>query len=438
MKFIGNNSNIILAIIDEPHLPANVKEKCEQLTLLFSKFRSSNVILAKSVDEALEKVALTDKKYCLLQSIGHIIKSPEFVEYIETWVNTQDFFITGHIMQIEDQYGLHKQCLLVNLDYYRQFGKPKYGNKKELAELSVPIRSSTDIHDDYTPIWLKSCPDKETKVCTTLVDGWNFINVSLDNNLTVYNFHPKIREAKQYLYPYRGLTELYNQMHWLQQILEFAPQCIYFWNTEKYYSIKYSKHREKVKKLYTPAAGLKPLYILYRNGFFDDTEVIYYDYSKPALAFRRFMIENWDGRNYPKFIHESINKYQLNETTYTIDDYKKLWEEEMLWWKTEENLIDFWQKYKKLNHKFIHVDIVNEPQKLFKYIDNTPNSVIWWSNIFHTVNTHYTKTLPEIKKLYGNWLNTLNNVNPEMIVYGKDYLNENIEGLRVKECFNYG
>ena len=28
-------------------------------------------------------------------------------------------------------YGLHKQCLLVNLDYYKKFDKPVYGSKNE-------------------------------------------------------------------------------------------------------------------------------------------------------------------------------------------------------------------------------------------------------------------------------------------------------------------
>ena len=37
-------------------------------------------------------------------------------------------------------------------------------------------------------------------------------------------------------------------------------------------------------------------------------------------------------------------------------------------------------------------------------IEKDDNSIIWWSNCFHTVNTHYTRSLSEVKDLYTKWL----------------------------------
>ena len=84
-------------------------------------------------------------------------------------------------------------------------------------------------------------PTEDTVVCTPFVDGWNFINKSLENDLTVYNFHPKIRESKQYLYPSKGTDILQNQLAWINNIVTYAKDCVFTWNTENYLDLKYVK-----------------------------------------------------------------------------------------------------------------------------------------------------------------------------------------------------
>ena len=112
----------------------------------------------------------------------------------------------------------------VNLKYYEKFDKPVWGEAKHKIDkpehLAAANRHVKDIHDDYTPLALM--PTEETKVCTPLVDGWNFINTSLANDLTVYNFHPKIREHKQYIYPTTSAAELEHQLSWITNIVDFA------------------------------------------------------------------------------------------------------------------------------------------------------------------------------------------------------------------------
>ena len=153
--------------------------------------------------------------------------------------------------------------MLVNLDYYKKFDKPVLEISRQLKKNMVvkAERHSKDIHDDYTPLSLR--PTEELTVCTPLVDGWNFINVSLENDLTVYNFHPKIRESKQYIYPSQSAEELATQLNWIQNIVEYAPTCVFLWNTENYLDLKYVKLNEPIKKLYSVAASFKPNMILH-------------------------------------------------------------------------------------------------------------------------------------------------------------------------------
>ena len=451
MRKMGLGHNYIVAILDDREsIHQSNKEyadKFKELTEYFTIFKYFGEILyGKSINEILEKALQTDNKYCIIQCVGHFIKEKNFFDLVENWTSKKDFFITGHIMDKHTKnsahpegngyYGLHKQCLLVNLHYYKKFNKPEYGKKNSGEyELRIPKRAKQDIHDDYTPIGLMG--SEETQVCTPIVDGWNFINKSIENNLTVYNFHPKLRDSKQYTYPNKNLDELQTQLSWINQILVYAPQCVFFWNTEKYYDIKNTELEiDRIDYLYSVAASFKPNFILNKYGFTDKTEIVFFDYSKQALAFKKLLLEQWDGENYPKFLYDIKKKYpQINETThnpYGDDDYNKLWEIEIENWQSTENIKEHWDRYKKLKHSFIYCDVCKNPDKVTKLIRPKANSVIWWSNVFHTVNAHYVRRLSELKDIYeNNWIQKIKNQNPDIWIFGKDYLNNPVEGTTI-------
>ena len=44
------------------------------------------------------KHLIYDVDFCIIQSVGHIIKDVHFFYFLEQWMKKQDFFITGHIM----------------------------------------------------------------------------------------------------------------------------------------------------------------------------------------------------------------------------------------------------------------------------------------------------------------------------------------------------
>jgi hypothetical protein len=454
MRKMGINKNYVLGVYDDSSTIQNltIKQKSQELTEFFSRFKYFGpIIKGLSVNEVLDKACETDAKFCVVQCVGHLIKTHQFFLFLEKWMESQTFFITGHIMDNHNPnshnpsgnqyYGLHKQCLLVNLDYYKKFDRPVYGDKTSTTEhvLAKAKRHSKDIHDDYTPLSLM--PTEDTCVCTPLVDGWNFINKSLENGLTVYNFHPKIRAAKQYLYPGKGAEVLQNQLAWINNIVTYAKDCVFTWNTENYIDLKYTifPADKKVKKLYSVAAAFKPNMILETFGFDDNTEVIFYDYSKQSLAFKKLLIEQWDGEDYPSFLRYAIEKYKVNVTggneTQGLND-SQLWHREIIWWGGADKIKDNWLRYKKLNHKYIHVDICDDPQKITRHVTNEENSIIWWSNAFHTVNAHYVRGLQGVINCYNEWLKLLNEKNQNLYILGKDYLDRPIEGGTLKEYLN--
>tara|TARA_B110000285_G_scaffold224802_1_gene282096 strand:- start:5184 stop:6551 length:1368 start_codon:yes stop_codon:yes gene_type:complete len=449
MRKMGINKNYVVGIYDDRAMNNNMTqhEKLKEITEFFTRFKYFGpVIVKQSVNEVLDEALTHGVDYCVVQSVGHIIKDALFFKHIEKYIKDMNFFVSGHILDKQTEnsqspegqgyYGLHKQCMLVNLKYYKDFDKPVFGNKKASKNeiVAKAERHISNIHDDYTPVTLK--PTEETQVCTPLVDGWNFVNKSLENGLTVYNFHPKIRESKQYVYPTTSAAALETQLSWINNIVNYAPTCVFFWNTETYADLKYVNIKKPIKHLYAVAASFKPNMILNTYGFEDDTKVTFYDYSKQALAFKKMLLNNWDGEDYPAFLRWAKAKYQINETGGVETEhqtYEQLWEREINWWGSEKIIKDHWDRYKNLKHKFIHLDICETPEKLTKNVSIEGESVIWWSNAFHTVGAQYVRGLHGVKICYNEWLKQLSDRNENLWILGKDYLDKPVEGTRIKE-----
>lgn len=448
MRKMGLNRDYVIGIYDDPSFTGHIgkHEKFKEITEFFTRFKYFGPIVhGKTVNEVLDKALEHNVKFCVVQSVGHIIQDASFFKHIEKWIDQQNFFVTGHIMDKnkknlnnpeghEGYYGLHKQCLLVNLDYYKKFDRPVFGDKASKEETVIKAkRHAKDIHDDYTPLSL--APTEELTICTPLVDGWNFINTSLANDLTVYNFHPKIRDVKQYLYPKSSAQELAAQLSWINNIVTYAPTCVFLWNTENYIDLGYI-NPNPIKKLYSVAASFKPNMILNKFGFDPSTEVVFYDYSKPSLAFKKLLLQQWDGEDYVSFINWALAKYQFNETGGVETEHmtkEKLWQREVDWWGSEKAIKEHWLEYKKLKHSFIHVDICETPEKVTSKITPEKDSLIWWSNAFHTVNAQYVRGLSGVKQCYETWIDQIKRQNPDIWILGKDYLDRPAEGTVVKD-----
>jgi len=446
---MGKNKNYVVGIYDDTRMSHNLTqaEKNKEITEFFTRFKYFGPIIVKeSINDVLDEALTHNVDYCIVQSVGHIIKDVHFFYFLEQWMKKQDFFITGHIMDKNKKnvnnptgeqgyYGLHKQCMLVNLKYYEKFDKPVFGDKSSEKETLVKaIRHAKDIHHDYTPLSLK--PSEELTVCTPLVDGWNFINTSLANDLTVYNFHPKIRGYKEFIYPQASAAELEHQLSWITNIANYAQNCVFFWNTENYSDLKYVTIEKPIKKLYAVAASFKPNMILHKYDFTDDCEVVYYDYSKPALAFKKLLIKEWNGEDYPRFLEYAQRKYRIDETGGNETQHlsrKQLWEREVSWWGSEKEIKEHWDRYKTLKHSYIPMDVCENPEKVTSLVTSEEESVIWWSNAFHTIGAQYMRGISGVKICYENWINQLNDKNPNMWILGKDYLDRPVEGKRLKD-----
>jgi len=115
---------------------------------------------------------------------------------------------------------------------------------------------------------------------------------------------------------------------------------------------------------------------------------------------------------------------------------QSLWEREITWWKGESNIKEHWYRYKKLKHTFTHVDICKDPTPITNKIVTDPDSLIWWSNAFHTVNAHYLQGLKGVTNSYNTWINQIKSKNPDIWILGKDFMDKPVEGGQIKDYVN--
>ncbi len=392
----------------------------------------------QSVDALANEAAKTDCDYLLINSLGHQIRERLFFSNLINFAEKNEFLVAGHILDQKEKYfGLHKQCLFLNINKYRDLGCPNFGFPRYNSEVSVQeaIRSKEDFHDGYTPHFL----DAGTKKVEMFPDreGWNWISKSLESGLRVFNFNDEMRDQKYNLYPENNVEQFGSamfksgadqksedsaQQHYLDvHNLDATKERIFVFNSDEI-DFKKATH-EKLDHLFSVAAGFKPFLILHRNGFKRRTKVTYYDYSTNALKFRQFLVENWDGRNIKKAVQEFASLNGLSEWVFHSHfGYKENMEQIFIEFGGEQEWFQFWERYRKLDHAYEHINLFDEPEKLISMVadESQKTTYLWFSNSFYTETGILHMGLEGLRSKFDSFIQLLNENFPSVIVDGTD------------------
>ena len=109
---MGVNKNYIVGILDDSSVIPNptAAQKSKELTEFFTRFKYFGKILSgTSVNQILDKALEEDKKYCIIHCVGHLIKEAQFFKLLEKWMDSHNFFITGHIMDKQNPNSAHPE-----------------------------------------------------------------------------------------------------------------------------------------------------------------------------------------------------------------------------------------------------------------------------------------------------------------------------------------
>lgn len=284
--------------------------------------------------------------------------------------------LIGHIVDPLDSsvYYLHEQCFYLDL---ANFDESDFVD----SEYSVTgaLRSETNIHDNYTPLWIKAAPGTHTRL--SLKFGEKLIAKQLNSNRSVVNFHQKLRQYKQFIYK---AEDLENYISSQKQNIDLAESLFWIFNNEQL-----NIHTTN-RQLVTPASGLFWIFNLSNPSI---TSINLVDISKPQINFAKHLWDTWDGVNYGKVVATYIRENKLIH--YQLDDSKldrlesiKLKNPAYLESRINEifnkqciaygidNFVPMWQSRHRVNVTFTNTSIID-------YILNSSSTGydLWMSNI---------------------------------------------------------
>lgn len=478
-----NTEGLVLGLLDISPLINDpvVAAKYRGVTIAWSRYGyRDEIIEASTVDEILKQATQRGYRSCLILPYGHIIKerwSPEhwqsqdFFSALKTWVTQTDFLVAGALVGSSTTwFGFEHQCLLVNLDKYRQLSAPSFD---VACDRSLALPRARPLMKQARVAEL--LPATGTDIQRPVLPGWNLIATSLRSGLPVPGFSEDLLDGMLNLsatcpsrtqafarYLDEGLADYRcedqhdelsdDQVTFLNAVKSQTANArhgVFLWNIESYADIETPRDDFKtpVSSLYSVAAGFKPNRILHTHGFDEATRVVYFDYSPRALEIRKWMVDEWDGQDFPDFVQGVFRVFPHPDTFYQLwdnltpanvepRDIEQMWERELNRWKGARVFREHWRSYRELQHEYVCCNILTDSASLFGHMSEESNGLIWWSNAFFTVYGNWFYTIDERKRIYDNWIKRIATINPKLYLFGSDYNNVNVNSIRAAEYWD--
>lgn len=424
------------AILYRPdrYLSESISHQSLEITKYWTETYNKNYIISESLDDILEKAAVNNFKYCLIQESGNMIFDHSFYKLLTQYLKDDQWFAIAHIIAKETT-GIHPQTILVNVDNWIKIGKPAYQDHPldHPIDLVVPKRSSSNIHDDYTPYWI--IPSKIKKSAIPCQPGWGWINSALSAGLAVKNFTPTLRKYKIYLYP-ENLNLWYDMQSMILNSVSVERTKVFFDNTEGITGFQPTKD---IENFYVVASGFKPNIIVESCGFDSNTTIIYYDYSGNALEFKKWLHKNWNGQNYVDTVRQYVTDIPALYESVKFDEVEAHWQIVLESFGGDKNFEKHWQRFNNCRFEYMYIDIVGFQRKyLIDRIDPLKKNAIWWSHAFNTFNSLILKGKHGNQICYDHWISDLKNRDPNIVTLScYDCDQQLLPSLPIKD-YDYG
>ena len=376
---------------------------------------------------------------------------------------SQNWLVSGHIMLKEnDQYPrLHDQSFAINLRLWKDLGRPEIGWRQR-GDKTLPayMRSQENIHDDYTPLWLKSC---DGHVSTDRRGfGWNIIAKSLENGIDVPNIPIKIRKQKFYIYPDDNSENLVaavasirsdptcqvpafpndsqlDFIDWLRIKLQSTKTPVFIYNTGLLW---YDSNFDDVPdSIWTTASGFKNFVEWFMRGAPSNCCINTYDYNQDSLNLWQHIHKHWQGND----LYSLLLSYDAdceNEESYcwgnkladeTIQQASSRQELELVqYFGSRENMQKYWKLFQGLEHRYHHCNIVTEHQKILDNLPQGKSHYLWVNNIFFFRQNIIQYGLNHLNESLCDLIDAINAKAPDSYMFGqcsKFYFGHNVNDI---------
>ena len=368
-------------------------------------------------DDAL---ARGNKDFCLIQNCGHFFYgydqlSADLVAALDSCA-----FMMGHIMDRGGYFYMHDQCVLINRRAWEQIGRPPMGIPEAgQRQVAFPHRSPDNVHDNYTPLFLDPL-GKQAAIAARFGYGWNGISAGLSAGLRIVNWPEGVRRWKHNCYAYYGdiaewVTALSDvpaapetadvQLNHILQFLRNTPdregkaKHIFVFNSEPDIDVPRLSFRSGIDSAFVLASGFKGNRLLETLGFHDGTKVVVYDYSTPALALRKMMVEEWDGRDFAAFMAAArpriaamfpdpvvmLPPEAVSDAAACDREFRR---EIGSRFASVDRWVEHWRRYRALDHAFVEIDMLRGGEAVRTMLSSHARGhcAMWFSDMFNSPN----------------------------------------------------
>lgn len=411
-----------------------------------TQLQSRHKIFSTSIDDIMTQADALAVDYVYIVASGHRNTIIDHLCVAVDHLKNTNHAALAHILQDDPDhdsqfYSLHHQCVLIDLNQWRQAGKPQWGTNTRVADCTLPAvaRSQENFHDKYTPYWIAPSTNSARKYSGILREGWQLVKGIIESGQSIGNFPQEVRNKKMHLYPdsggpfermiVDGIDEIptnFNQRRYMQVTsFKSAQRTVFVYNTDMMHTnigMTYNKST-RLDTIYTVAAGFLPLQLLNSCQHHSNTRVVYFDYSQSALNFKKWLWQNWDGDDYNQAIGYYKNHIdtQFSPVWFIGKDYSGQWNEVLEYFGGKAAWLEFWRAYCKLEHEFIHCSLFGDYTALTNDMHNHPgNNLVWFSNSFHTEAALRYYSASKLKEMYSQCLSDFAKNNTSIQICGTD------------------
>jgi hypothetical protein len=470
-KIINRRDNKIANIIFKETLIEELKTERSYSRAMFDITKHSlldttnNSIFELDGDCDLEK-ALSDAKMfgfkiAVIWFEGNWVKDhtweDELLKEVKRWDEDGKWLCAGHILARKNRTPeFHNQCIVINLDVHRML---YLNTTREATQYPNFSMSEEHLHDDYTPMYLKSSeenqnidddiPQFDNK--SRMFDILRYpIMTALKHGCSVHNFNYDLRSLKSSAYPeddiidtkmlffsvmkeqtdaevirYTGLMLEEDKLEMFDHLYDSRKQIELVKDTS-------ISDRKPYKNLGSEVALLRSrggdkLKFIIENI---DTlkHVVFYDDNDYSLEIFQYIVENWNGK-------DLVNFYQKYVRDHPDDEIRTFLEHAVIY-DEDENLdidVSIIEKLKDIKfsyNKFIPVKRANKVASFFgcvsmleyvKLFEEYNKCFIEFDNIW--IYPYYRVMNDRSTKIFDSYYSLLNSIEDnfeEVIISGYD------------------
>ena len=147
-----------------------------------------NIIKTNQLSDTLDKLA-PDVDWAVVIAAGHWLEGQYLIQETVDHAIKVNVPLACHIMAKGGYFHFHHQWFAIHLPTWRAVGSPRFEESRgRTLTVKETVRDPNNVHDDYTPWWLK--PGNSDKTYTTDYGyfGLNVVEALINNNHAITTF----------------------------------------------------------------------------------------------------------------------------------------------------------------------------------------------------------------------------------------------------------